>query len=297
MIIKRRALSVGLCLLLTGCNTPLSQNLDERQADDVVVTLEQQGIKAEKVRAKDGTWEVNVEHHADTSAEQIMQAYDLPRKNHPSLGEIFPGGSLLPSETEERIRYQYALSQELSATIEKIDGVLTARVQVAIPEKDPKRAIPAKPSASAMIRYRSDQRMDLLKPQLKALIADSLVDGDTGNVELLMVPVYPVSQSEALQEVKTHAGLRYRASEWVRVAVMTGLPWLAVFMLLLVLLRKMGRAEGHSWLESVTRSKEWFKQRRNGKKSSGASGSGGPSYAAKGLAGLAPRRTKPKATE
>jgi type III secretion protein J len=259
--------------------------------------LGQQGIKAEKVRAKDGRWDVNVERSAQTSAAQIMQAYDLPRRNRPSLGDIFPGGSLLPSETEERIRYQYALSQELSGTIEKIDGVLTARVQVAIPEKDPKRAVPAKPSASAMIRYRSDQRMDLLKPQLKALIADSLVDGDTANVELLMVPVYPVSPTDTLQEVKTHAGLRYRASEWMRVAIMTGLPWLAVFMLLLVLLRKMGKAEGHSWLGTFSQAKVWFKQRREGKKSPRAAGGAGPSYATKGLASLAPRRTKPKAEQ
>lgn len=295
MITKRHAWVAGFCLLLTGCTLSLSQNLDERQADDVVVMLGQQGIKAEKVRAKDGSWEVNVERSAQTSAAQIMQAYDLPRRNRPSLGDIFPGGSLLPSETEERIRYQYALSQELSGTIERIDGVLTARVQVAIPEKDPKRAVPAKPSASAMIRYRSDQRMDLLKPQIKRLIADSLTGGSPDNVDLLMLPVYPIAQDEGLQEVRTYAGLRYRASEWARVVILTGLPWLVAFLLLLVMIKAMGKSEGTSILELGKKAGQWIRQRRGN--DAGMNGSAGPSYGSRGMAGLAKRQPRPPAKD
>ncbi|GLQ49390.1 type III secretion system inner membrane ring lipoprotein SctJ [Dyella flava] len=279
-------------VVLAGCSSSFRENLDERQADDIVVLLELQGIKAEKVRAKDGSWSVDVERSGQVAAEQIMQAYDRPRQSHPNLGDIFPGGSLLPSETEERIRYEYALSQELSATVEKIDGVLTARVQVAIPDKDPKRATPARPSASAMIRYRSDQRMDLLKPQLKALIANSLVDGSTDNVELLMLPVYPVSQTNAMQEVKTHLGLRYRASEWVRVAIMTGLPWLVAFLALIAFLRLRVNAGSASWSEYVAKSRQWYAAYRNSRQSSNKAGSAGAGYAARGLAALKPGKSK-----
>jgi type III secretion protein J len=281
-------------IFLAGCGASFRENLNERQADDIVVLLGLQGIKAEKVRAKDGSWNVDVESNAQIAAEQILQAYDRPRQHHPSLGDIFPGGSLLPSETEERIRYEYALAQELSATIEKIDGVLTARVQVAIPEKDPRRTVPARPSASAMIRYRSDQRMDLLKPQLKTLIADSLVDGSPDNVELLMLPVYPVSQTEAMQEVKTHIGLRYRASEWLRVALMTGLPWMVAFLLLVFLLRLKGTSSRTPWSEYVAKSRQWLGAYRTGKRSSHRTGDAGPGYAAKGLAGLMSKKSKPQ---
>jgi len=291
---KRLGLSFCLFISLAGCQSSFRENLDEKQADDIVVLLEQQGIKADKVRAKDGSWSVDVARNEQLTAGQIMQAYDRPRTAHPSLGDIFPGGSLLPSEAENRIRYEYALAQELSTTIEKIDGVLSARVHVAIPEKDPKRVTPAQPSASAVIRYRSDQRLDLLKPQLKALIADSVVDGSPDNVELLMVPIYPVAQAEALQEVQTHAGLRYRASEWLRVALFTGLPWLVAFLLLLAFLRGMSKGDGGSWRSLWTASREWFRQHRGGNGATSAGDAGrGPSYVTKSLAGLAARRPKP----
>lgn len=284
----------GMAIILGGCGVSFRDHLDEKQADDIVVLLEQQGIQANKVRAKDGSWSVDVARNEQLTAGQIMQAYDRPRAAHPSIGDIFPGGSLLPSEAESRIRYEYALSQELSATLEKIDGVLSARVHVALPEKDPKRATPALPSASAVIRYRSDQRLDLLKPQLKALIADSVVDGSPDNVELLMVPVYPVTQAEALQEVQTYAGLRYRASEWMRVALLTGLPWLVAFLLLLIFLRRTGKDGGGPWRNAWNASKERFKQRQSDKNRSANSGaSHGPSYVTKNLVGLMARRSKP----
>lgn len=291
----RRLVLIGLTLLVAGCSPAFREGLNEKQADDVVVLLQQQGIKASKTHAKDGSWSVDVESSGESAAEQVMQAYDRPRQTHSTLGDIFPGGSLLPSETEERIRYEYALAEELSDTLERIDGVLTARVHVAIPEQDPRRTEPTPPSASAMIRYRSDQRMDLLKPQIKRLIAESLTGGSPDNVELLMVPVYPIAQDEAIQEVKTYAGLRYRASEWARVVFLTGLPWLVAFLLLVVMIKAMGKSEGMSIFELWKKAGQWIRQRRgsNPNVSSGA----GPSYGPGGMAGLAKRQPKPPAKD
>ncbi|WP_115494700.1 type III secretion system inner membrane ring lipoprotein SctJ [Dyella monticola] len=286
----RKAVLIGIACLLAGCNASFRDGLDERQADDVVILLQQQGIKASKAHAKDGSWSVDVEGSAETEAGQIMQAYDRPRQSHPTLGDIFPGGSLLPSETEERIRYEYALAQELTSTLEKIDGVLTARVHVALPEKDPRRTDPEPPSASAMIRYRSDQRMDLLTPQIKRLIADSLAEGSPDNVDLLMVPVYPIARDNAIQEVKTHLGLRYRASEWTRVAMLTGLPWAVAFLLLIVMLKAMGRSSMVSFSALWQKFNDWIRHHRGGEQKAG-NGSRS-SYAVGGLSGLGRRKPK-----
>lgn len=282
-----------LTAFMTGCDASFRENMDENQANDLIVLLGQQGIKAKKNRAKDGSWNIQVGDNERVFADQIIQAYDRPRNKHPSLGDVFPGGGLLPSEAETRIRYQYALAQELGQSIEKIEGVLSAYVNVAIPEKDPKQATPIPPSAAAVIRYRSDQRIDLLRPQIKALIAGSLVGGSPDNVSLLMVPVYPVARTEVLQEVETHAGLRYRAAEWGRVVILTGLPWLVAFTLLLVMLRTTNK-ENHSWwsqwLTLVARVRKRLLGRRSTYTKQGDSVA---SYASKGISDLI-HRQKPK---
>ncbi|WP_333679484.1 type III secretion inner membrane ring lipoprotein SctJ [Dyella sp.] len=286
-----------LVLFLAGCGSSFREGLDEAQANDIIVLLGQQGIKAKKMHAKDGSWDIQVSSNERVFADQIIQAYDRPRNKHPTLGDVFPGGGLLPSEAEIRIRYQYALSQELSQSIEKIEGVLSSYVNVAIPEKDPKQATQTPPSAAAVIRYRSDQRIDLLKPQIKALIAGSLPGGATDDVSLLMVPVYPVSPTQTLQEVQTHAGLRYRASEWMRVVVLTGLPWMVAFALILVLLRMTGK-RNRSWWSELSRLFSMLKKRLlGGRPSFQTEGGSGSTYASKGLSGLTRNQKRENATD
>lgn len=293
---KRFYLCLTLTTFLAGCSVSFRENLDENQANDLIVLLGQQGIKTEKTRAKDGSWNIQVGDNERVFADQIIQAYDRPRNKHPSLGDVFPGGGLLPSEAETRIRYQYALSQELGQSIEKIDGVLSAYVNVAIPEKDPKQATVIPPSAAAVIRYRSDQRIDLLRPQIKALIARSLAGGEPDNVSLLMVPVYPVARTEVLQEVETHAGLRYRASEWMRVAVLTGLPWLVMFTLLLVVLLKTNKRPRSWWSECVALAARLRKRLLGGRHTYTKQGDSVANYASNGLSDLMPHQ-QPKDTQ
>ncbi|GGA23458.1 hypothetical protein GCM10010981_09720 [Dyella nitratireducens] len=284
-------------VLLAGCEGSFREGLDENQANDLIVLLGQQGIKAKKMRAKDGSWDIQVNGNERVYADQIIQAYDRPRNKHPTLGDVFPGGGLLPSEAETRIRYQYALSQELSQSIEKIEGVLSAYVNVAIPEKDPKQATPTPPSAAAVIRYRSDQRIDLLKPQIKALIAGSIPGGSPDDISLLMVPVYPVPPTATLQEVETHAGLRYRASEWIRVVLLTGLPWLVALALLLVMLRTMGRGSRSQWNALCALFKKLKDRFGSGQSAYTTGASSGPGYASKGLSGLMGRGKAKSATD
>jgi len=292
--VEKLLFSIVVMFFLVCCSNSFRENLDESQANDIIVLLGQQGIQAKKTRAKDGSWDIQVTPEGRVFADQIIQAYDRPRNKHPSLGDVFPGGGLLPSEAETRIRYQYALSQELGQSIEKIDGVLSAYVNVAIPEKDPKQAMVIPPSAAAVIRYRSDQRIDLLRPQIKALIAGSLAGGSPDNVSLLMVPVYPVARTEVLQEVETHAGLRYRASDWMRVAILTGLPWLVAFTLLLVMLRRSNQGSSSWWSEwraLVVRLRKRLLSPRHPYEKSGDSVA---SYASKGLSNLMHRQKSEK---
>jgi len=52
----------------------------------------------------------------------------------------------------------YALSEELSRTVSEIDGVISARVHVVLPENDPLRRDLVPSSASVFIRHDSSLR-------------------------------------------------------------------------------------------------------------------------------------------
>lgn len=233
-------LIVGTLLLLAGCSTSLRDNLQEAQAEDIVALLQQEGVGATKQRASDGTWSVALKDAEQSRAEQILHLYDLPRTQRQGLTDIFPGTGLLPSELEEHARYQYALGQELSATIERIDGVLSANVQVALPPKDPKQKEPPKPTASAFVRYRSDQRVDLMKSQIRTMIAHGITGVSADDVSVFTLPVYPPPRNQNARVISGWFGVRYVAADGPWVTVWFVLPWLIVAMLVAAVVRLRG---------------------------------------------------------
>jgi type III secretion protein J len=277
----RRLGLLVLALLLAGCERPIRDGLEEGQADDIVVLLQEQGIGAKKSRADDGTWAVTAKQAGSGDVEQLLYAYDRPRGKHGSLGTAFPGGGLLPSASEERIRYQFALGEELTATLEKIDGVLSARVHVAIPEKDPKRAEPLPSTASAFVRYRSDQRVDLMKPQLRALLAAGIAGATPDHISLFMVPVFPVARDGNAAWVDSWTGLRYRSGETMKFLWLLLAPWLLALAAVVFALRRSSLPLRRWW----TNARAVFVRRRRPTESWSA-----PSYAS------APSRPAAKST-
>ncbi|NYH19157.1 type III secretion system inner membrane ring lipoprotein SctJ [Paraburkholderia bryophila] len=190
----RRALIVlPALLLLAGCKTSLFEGLDEDQANHIVAALSHHGITGYKDRNADKTWNVSVDDDDAVIATELASAYALPRGGHANLGELFSRQGLISSPEEDRVRYVYGLSQELSETLEKMDGVLLARVHIVLPEKDPMDpAQDTLPSASVMMRYRSDYNLDLLRDRIRAIVAGSVEGLTPARVSLTLLPVTPV---------------------------------------------------------------------------------------------------------
>ena len=134
------------------------------------------GIPAGKQRAggPDGGFTVEVAPGDAGRALRILGGLDLPRPRPPGFGEVFSKGGIVPTATEERALYQHALAGELARSVEAIDGVVAARVHVALPEPDPLRpgARPA-PRASVLVRCRpaACEAVRALAPGIRALVA------------------------------------------------------------------------------------------------------------------------------
>jgi type III secretion protein J len=170
-----RAAALALALA-AGCGREdLLHGLDERQAAEALVALEDVGIEARKERsggAEEG-FTVQVEAAEAGRALRALAARDLPRPRPPGFGEVFSRGGLVPTAVEEHALYLHALSGELARSLESIDGVVGARVHLALPEQDPLR--PGErppPRAAVLIRCRpaACAAVRALEPGIRSLV-------------------------------------------------------------------------------------------------------------------------------
>lgn len=172
---RLRALALlPLLLPLVGCKAELYTKVQEREANEMLAVLLRNGVDSARVAAKDGTSTVQVEQSQIAVSIDLLNAEGLPHHSFKSLGEVFSGTGLIASPTEERARYVYALSEELSRTISDIDGVLSARVHVVLPKNDLLRRDATPSSASVFIRHDSKADLSILLPQIKMLVANSI---------------------------------------------------------------------------------------------------------------------------
>lgn len=185
------ALFVALttALVLAGCKADLYTKLQEREANEMLALLLNHGIDAGRVAAKDGTSTIQVEQKQLAVAIDLLKAEGYPRQTFKNLGEVFKGSGLIASPTEERARYVYALSEELSRTISDIDGVLSARIHVVLPKNDLLRQDTTPSSASVFIRHDSRAQLNALLPQIKMLVANSIEGLSYDKVAVVFVPV------------------------------------------------------------------------------------------------------------
>jgi type III secretion protein J len=185
----RVALIVMGMLVLQACSVELYSSLNQRQANEIVATLMRHGIPAQREAGKDSKMTVSVQKDRFAEAMAILDESGLPKQEFQTLGEVFKRDGLVSSPVEERATMIYGLSQELSQTISDIDGVLSARVHLVLPENDPLRQRLVPSSASVFIRHRASVPMDELIPQVKMLVAKGIAGLTYDNVSVTLIPV------------------------------------------------------------------------------------------------------------
>ncbi len=152
-----KKLSIILVVLLTmfisGCKETLYSGISEQDANEMLSALLRRGVMADKVSQGKGLYLVSVERADMVRALDIIKENSLPRIPFKSLGTVFSGDSMISSQLEEQARFAYALSQELSDTFSKIDGVLDSRVHVTLVQHEQSSGITTPPSAAVFIRH------------------------------------------------------------------------------------------------------------------------------------------------
>lgn len=179
---------------LTGCDSatsPLHRGLSETEANRLVSFLDRYEITAGKKVERDGVT-VFVASAELARAARLSSRAGLPRADYKSFGAIFPKDGLISSPLEERARMTFAVSQQIEAMLADIDGVVSARVNVVIPERRNGR-FSETPSAAVLIRHLDGLETDMLTNKIRRLVASSvpgLVDADPRQISISFVPIH-----------------------------------------------------------------------------------------------------------
>jgi type III secretion protein J len=189
-----KLLQISFCILLgcsaAGCggNVELLRDLSETEANEVMAALIEAGLSAEKLPGKEGTVSLSIEKSQFPRAISLLNAEGLPHEKYAKMGDVFRKEGMISSPLEERARYLWALSQELSATISHIDGVMKARVHVVLPERG-SGSEPALPSSAAVfVKHKPGFVYDDVIPQVRRLVSNSIPGLSQEKVTVIVLP-------------------------------------------------------------------------------------------------------------
>jgi type III secretion protein J len=201
-----------VCLFaLSGCKEQvLYSDLNEQEANEIVAVLYASGLAANKVSEKGGVFRVDTNAESFAGAMAVLQSQGLPRKRFVSLGDVFAKEGFVSSPLEERARLNHALSEELSHTLSTIDGVIVARVHLAVPEKEHLSETHAPSSASIFVKHRFDVDLTGSVSKIKALVVDGVENLPYENVTVALFAAEAPAKIEhqPLQEQVLKAGLQ-----------------------------------------------------------------------------------------
>ena len=193
MLFKRALPLLVGCLLLIGCGrAELYTKLTEAQANEMVAVLRNAGVDAEKSHAGEEGWTISAGQAQFSRAIEVLHSQGYPREEFASLGTVFKKEGFVSSPVEERARLVFGLSQELSHTVSEIDGVVQARVHLALPEAEPMAQTSKPSSASVFIKYRQGSRIDDQVGKVKALVVNSVEGLKYDNVTVVTFPAQPL---------------------------------------------------------------------------------------------------------
>lgn len=231
----RRALALLCLATLCACGRPvvLQGELNDADANEIVALLRHHGIEAQKDTVKTGV-RLQVAEASLARATDVMHSAGLPRPRFSDLGTVFKKEGMISTPLEERVRYLHGLSEELSATLAQIDGVVAARVHVVLPE----RVAPGEPvlpsSAAVFVKFREPFDADGNLPRIRRMVAGSIpgLAGDEGLAKVSVV-LAPAAEAPPEPAWRTLFGVTVQAASADRLAwLVYGLGALALAALL-----------------------------------------------------------------
>ena len=174
---------VSVVFFASACSLEVQHDLTEDDANDIYVLLQGKSIDATKHKegeGKEARYIISVPKADVATAAQLLLEHSLPRPRSDGLAIFKMTKGMIPTQTEERAMFIEALGGEISNSLNRIPGVLEARVIVMIPETNDLTQPEKKPmpSVSVFIKYRaaSDEKASapVTEAEVKEFVATAV---------------------------------------------------------------------------------------------------------------------------
>jgi len=200
---KRLLVLFSLLFFLTSCENDqnIVSDIEERDANEIIVFLANRDIPATKIPHSSSSpggggggmrYNIIVPGTQATEAMAILNQNGLPRRQGTNLLDLFAKSGLMSSATEETVRYQAGLAQQIANTILKIDGVIDADVQLSFPPTEtiltsPGSAPAKKITAAVYVKHQGvlDDPNSHLVLKIKRLVSGSVNGLDINDVTVI----------------------------------------------------------------------------------------------------------------
>lgn len=212
LVALRRLGPLGLFALLAACGPgpeKIVHGLTERDANEIVVVLEEFGIGVSKLEgdSEEGiVWDIEVARGDASMARRILVAEGLPRVADHGYGDAAASTGMIPSASDEEMKKLHAWQGEIDAQLRKIESVIDARTVLSIPSRDTLELEDVvEPSASVVLRLRrprDGEELTIDEERVKEIVA--------GTVPKLVPERVQVVQAYSRITLPTEAEIRDR---------------------------------------------------------------------------------------
>lgn len=176
-----------------GAKTVLRSGLSEREANQLLVALDRAAIAADK-RSESGPqagYCVDVARRDGARALRVLDALRLPPEHQPGFDALYGAPGLLATPAEERARWSAAMGGELARSLERMPGVLEARVHLTPGEAQLALDATPPPLRAAVLLQRRGDRPPIDESLVRNLLTGALRNLPADQVTIVQVAIEP----------------------------------------------------------------------------------------------------------
>ncbi len=209
MKFKKQIVLMALVCVLAACQQiAVLEELDQKNANDVLVVLSKNGIKAEKksvTKQQVTSWQILVDSGDQALARELLAENNLPRQRELGLSGVCKDAGLIPTPKTEKCREMLALKGEIINSLQFIPGVMSADVVINMPDKQDfpdENVAPQRPAASVVLQVGNMPDPEMFtEAKIQQFVANAVTGMDMRDVVVIISRTVMTAAPEVVSNI------------------------------------------------------------------------------------------------